>query len=213
MKYFQNFPKVFYDMAGQAPYKPVIATNITARVRFIQSIKKLGILYYQYDIQDGDTPEIMASKLYGDPNRHWIILLANNIIDPFYDWPLSYNNFNNYIIAKYGSIANAQSSINQYQLVKQQTDSITGTVVTRTFQISVDVYNATPVQTINIINMVDGSVVTQVISTQILYNYDYETIINENKRHINLIDPKYVPQIENELKSLMTSYVRSAATV
>jgi len=213
MRFFQNFPKVFYDMAGQAPYKPVIATNITARVRFIQSIKKLGILYYQYDIRDGDTPEIMASKLYGDPNRHWIILLANNIIDPFYDWPLSYDNFNNYLTAKYGSIANAQGSVNQYQLIKQQTDSITGTVVTRTFQISIDVYNATPVTSTLILNMADGSVVTQVTSTNILMNYDYENIINENKRHINLIDPKYVPQIENELKTLMSNYVKTSSAL
>ena len=41
----------------------------------------------------GDTPEIIASKYYGDPEKHWIVLLANDIINPFFDFPLNYQEF------------------------------------------------------------------------------------------------------------------------
>ena len=41
-----------------------------------------------YDVQDGDTPSILAYQVYGDANKHWVILLFNNIINPYYDWPL-----------------------------------------------------------------------------------------------------------------------------
>lgn len=76
-------------------------TDIFFRVAFIkESLKKFGAYYY-YNIQDNDTPESIANKVYGDPGAHWMILYANDMYDPQFDWPLSYDAFNSYIAQKY----------------------------------------------------------------------------------------------------------------
>ena len=93
MAYFENFSFIGYDISQQKPTQRKIVTDILSRVKVLSSIKDESYVYYLYDIQDGDTPEIIASKYYDNPNRHWIILLANDITDPIYDWPLTYSNF------------------------------------------------------------------------------------------------------------------------
>jgi hypothetical protein len=59
----------------------------------------------RYIIQDGDTPEILASKIYGDSQAHWMILYANDMLDAQYDWPLTSSVFPKYIADKYRSMA------------------------------------------------------------------------------------------------------------
>jgi len=54
-------------------------------------------------VKDGETPELLAHDFYGDANRHWIILLANDIIDPFYDWVLQDIHLSKYVTKKYGT--------------------------------------------------------------------------------------------------------------
>jgi hypothetical protein len=56
-------------------------------------------------IKDGDTPEILANKVYNDVEAHWIILYANEILDPQFEWPMPNNVFNKYIADKYRSMA------------------------------------------------------------------------------------------------------------
>lgn len=59
----------------------------------------------RYIVRDGDTPEILASKIYGDPQAHWMILYANDMLDAQYDWPLTSVVFAKYIADKYRSQA------------------------------------------------------------------------------------------------------------
>jgi len=101
MKYFDTLPGVtMQDVAG---FKNVVATNLLSRVSVIASILTDPLLYYKYDIQDGDTPESIATKYYGDPYRYWIVLFANQILDPLWDWPMDYKKFQAYIIDKYSN--------------------------------------------------------------------------------------------------------------
>jgi hypothetical protein len=61
--------------------------------------------YVKYIVHDGDTPEILASKVYGDPQAHWMILYANDMLDAQYDWPMTSTVFPKYIADKYRSMA------------------------------------------------------------------------------------------------------------
>ena len=124
MAFFQNFPTFPYDIEGTRPNKYRLATDIFCRVKMLDSIKNQTLVYYYYDIQEGDTPEIIAGKYYDNPNRHWIVLLANDIIDPIYDWPLTYQNFINYVKGKYGSIENAQTTVHHYEKIITKIDSV-----------------------------------------------------------------------------------------
>lgn len=103
MSYFKEFPKLFYsNSTGVKNFKTV--TNIFSNVKFIKDVLLNNDIYYPYNVKDGERPEDIADKLYKDPTKHWVILLANNIIDPQYDWVMSQNAFEDYINKKYSSI-------------------------------------------------------------------------------------------------------------
>lgn len=81
--------------------------DITQNIRFRKEILSNITTYDYYDIKDGETPEILAEKIYGSPQYHWVIMLANNRIDYVSDWPLTYVALQQYIQEKYGSQADA----------------------------------------------------------------------------------------------------------
>ena len=126
--FLDNFPRVNYDITRNKLTNYQIVTDITFRMRIIREVIENTAAYFEYVITDTDTPEILAEKVYGNPEAYWIILYANDIFDPQYDWPLNYRSFNNYIINKYGSTANAQGTIHHYEKVIERTvDGITTT--------------------------------------------------------------------------------------
>ena len=77
MSYFKNFPTIPYDSAGDGKLKDV--TNLLRRVVVRAKVKENVTVFDTYDVHDGETPEMIAHKLYGDVNRHWVILLFNNV--------------------------------------------------------------------------------------------------------------------------------------
>lgn len=85
--YFEKFPLVNYDISKDGNLK--LATDILRRVAFREKVIEEGGLFEEYYIEEGETPEIVAEKAYGDSSMHWIIMLFNKIIDPKYDFPLS----------------------------------------------------------------------------------------------------------------------------
>lgn len=106
-QYFLNFPSIGYG--GYA------ATNIMARVAFAEKFKADYRLFYDYVVPDSKKAEALAQDLYGDPNYVWVIYLFNDIIDPYYQWPLNNIQFNQLILDKYGSFPNAAQRISYYQ--------------------------------------------------------------------------------------------------
>jgi len=104
-----------------------LAVNLLVRVRVLTEQLDSIFHYYEYVIKDGESPEILADRLYRDPEAHWIILLTNNITDPLYDWPLFYDSFDKYIVNKYGSLSNAKTTIHHYNKIIKQIDFTTKT--------------------------------------------------------------------------------------
>lgn len=103
MPYFQYFPKALYSTNKEGLNLKVIP-NITAKITFLQSVIENESTYFKYDIKGGETPEQIAYRVYGDPEKHWIILLANQLIDPQFDWALGPNDFDKHIRQKYASL-------------------------------------------------------------------------------------------------------------
>jgi len=202
-RYFNYFPKLISSQNNSAQ----IVTNIIARVEELNSLKNNSLVYYQYSIQESDTPEIIADKYYGDPEKHWIILLTNDIQDPFFDWPMPYQIFADYVENKYLPMANtmagqtgtawAQSNIQAYQKVISSTDAASGNTTVRTYSVDANTYNTIVSQTIT------TALNTVKIDKSTLSYYDYEVNLNESKRTIFLLNSSYVDQIMNELITLM----------
>lgn len=200
MQYFDSLPKMIYSDAGG---NSKIMTNIMARVSIIPQILNNPAIYYEYDIQDGDTPEIIAHKYYGDSYRYWLVLFANQLMDPQWDWPLSGNELSAYLIKKYGESYNTYSEIHHYEKTLTQFDYGTNTTTTNKVTVDEDTYNAIVEQT-NVFSLPTGDV-SITVSKSAVSVYDYELALNEEKRNIKILNAAYVNQVEEEFKKLMVN--------
>lgn len=133
-RYFDKFPKILYTTNGSTR----LVTNLLTRVDVIQSVLNNASLYYEYDIQEGDTPEIVADKFYNDSQLHWVVMLFNQVYDPFYDWPMTYQQFLNFIKDKYGSIENSQITTHHFEKTISTTDNISNLTTTNTYVLDVN---------------------------------------------------------------------------
>jgi hypothetical protein len=198
MKYFNTLPKV---VTTDNNNNSIVLTNLLARVNVIPELLKNPLLYYSYDVQEGETPEIIASKYYGSPDNFWIVMFSNQLLDPEWDWPLSYANFSAYIIDKYGSASAAQSQIARYEKIITTSDSLSNMVNREVIIIDQNEYSNTALNTVT----VDFGDETVVITTEVneVSAYDSELLVNESKRNINLLNVKFLPTIQSQFKKLM----------
>ena len=97
--YFNYFPTTMYDPAGDGSAKMV--TNIMKRVRVRTNMKKEIVMLDPYDVQENETPEIVADKHHGSPYYHWIVMLVNDISDVNHDWVKSTRQMQKYLLSKY----------------------------------------------------------------------------------------------------------------
>jgi hypothetical protein len=101
--YFQNFPKIYYDFPQDDTSTTLqILTDITTNVRIRKEVLESITIYDEYDIEEGETPEIIAEKVYGNPEYHWIIMLANQRYDYLKDFPMSSVELDEHIRDTYG---------------------------------------------------------------------------------------------------------------
>lgn len=130
--YFDLFPKISYDINGDGLNSETV-TNIFRRMGILKEVLSNAGSYVLYEVEDSDTPEILAEKVYNDAGAGWIILYANKIIDPQFDWPMSDNIFRQYIINKYGSVDSAQTTYHHYEKVVEST--VDGVTYTRRYDV------------------------------------------------------------------------------
>ena len=199
MQYFDTLPKVVYTQNGVSS----VYTNLLARVSVIPQLLKDPLIYYSYDIQEGDTPEIIAHKYYGDSYRYWIVLFANELLDPQWDWPMTSRVFEQYLANKYPS-TNIYSEIEYYEKVITQYDVDTQTTTINRVRIDEDVYNGLPVTQTATYILPTGPV-TITTERNAVSIYDYELNQNEAKRNIKILNSIYVNQFEEQFKELLTT--------
>ena len=101
MAYFSYFPTIGYDVRGEKNNSRVQAiTNVLVRIR-----KKLNVVnsafFEQYFISDGDRADTIAHQMYDDSTLHWVVLYANYMTNPYYDWPLPYFDLQKFVAKKY----------------------------------------------------------------------------------------------------------------
>jgi len=198
MQYFDTLPKIInIDSTGNSK----VMTNLLARASVIPQILKDPLLYYTYDIQEGDTPEIIAHKYYGDSYRYWIVLFANELLDPQWDWPMTSMIFEKYLADKYPS-TNIYSEIEYYEKVITQYDTNTQITTVNRVRIDENVYNGLPVTQTATYTLPTGPV-TITTDRNAVSIYDYELNLNEAKRNIKILNSNYVGEMENQLKKLM----------
>jgi hypothetical protein len=217
-KYFNYFPKTIYSLDDDGT-KFDSVTNIIARFAFEDKLKQNSAAFYKYEIKDSDTPEIIANKYYEGSERHWIVLLFNNIIDPQWDWPLEDRTLNEYIDNKYSSFqyantANtsvsglswAKSNANVKSYFKVITTTTYENTTIEKFEVDSNTYANNVIMengTNEDYQLQDNTTVNIKITKEIQTYFDYEKSINDAKRSINLLKTEFVSAVEKEFKRII----------
>jgi len=186
--YFRNYPTYFYNIDKVKPIRGTFSTNILTRIKAKPELFRNVFTYYPYRVEEFERPDTLASKYYGSSDYTFLIYLANDITDPMYDWPLFGDDFENLIIEKYGSVAEARVGIHHYEKILRS-------------EIPASADQARVLEKVAIIDK-ETYDDTAEASRKIIYNYDYEVIENNKKKNIVLIEDVYAKKILNELRTL-----------
>lgn len=214
-KYFNYFPKTLYSANNKTSGLDTV-TNIIARFGFESKLKENASAFYKYQVQESDTPEIIAGKYYDNPERHWIVLLFNDIIDPQYDWPLQYQTFIDYVGKKYSAnnyadTANTSVSglswamnVNNVQAYYKTVTrtSADGTIISEKIQLDANTWANVAATSTNF-TLQDGTTITETVTKSKQTYYEYEQLVNEAKREIKLLKKDFVPEVEKEFKKII----------
>jgi hypothetical protein len=173
--FFDAFPIIPYDSIGDYNFKEV--TNLLRRVRLRTKVKTNVMLFDTYDVKEGETPEMIADKLYGDPELHWVVLMVNDITDRFHQWPMNTSQFNQYVPDKYDDV----NGTHHYEIAQDSGDTTVKIWVEN--DVDTDAY--------------DSESITRIT------NYEYEWSEQDRKRQIQLLDPEYVNIFINEFNDRM----------
>lgn len=184
--FFKHFPTVQYDVKKNN--KPIELTNLTVRFKLQEVIQNRASIFYDYSIKESDRPDTIAHRYYNDDTLGWIILLTNQIIDPFYDWPLNSGDFDNYIIGKYGSVNSALNTTHHYEKIIRSGSIHTDGSIIKEFAVEVD---ETTYNTLNENQRRTRS------------NYEYEEELNEARREIKILDKSFVPSLLGQFRTVL----------
>ena len=186
MSYFDMFPNIYYSAKGDGKF--TIMKDLLARVKLIANVKDNILGFDYYDVKDGETPEMIAHKYYDDPELHWTILVANEVIDYYSDWPMSVQKFEQFVKDKY---SNPQATKHHVTTeVKDANNNIivpAGKVVASNFQVSY--YNGSTTVTANPVVSVTNAM--------------YETEVNSKKQNIQVVKPNLIEDFVAEYKALL----------
>ncbi len=174
--YFTKFPKMLYDLKSDGNVK--VVTDIFRRIKVRDKIGDNISLFDKYNVGEGETPETVAFKVYGDPKYFWIICLMNNIVNRFYDWPLNEFVFQQYVADKYSN----PDGIHHYEITqssgKQEGDG------PEDYSHKLEVNSDT-------------------IGAQSVSNIEYERRLQDKKRQIKILPKSYVKAFEDEFDNLI----------
>ena len=173
--YFKNFPTIIYDSEGIGEFKDV--KNLLRRVGLRATTRGDVLLFDTYDVKNGETPESIAHKLYGDTELHWVILMINNVVDRYHGWPMSEAQFLQYVNDKYSNA----DGLHHYEISQSSGDT--------SIKINIGTDN------------------TDYPTATIITNYEYEREQQDIKRKIRLLDPSLIGDFVDEFKLLMSEAI------
>ena len=177
MRYFNEFPIIDYNLSGVNGNTKEI-TDIWRRVKVRSKIANNLSLLDEFDVQEGDKPEDIAYKAYGDADYFWVVCLMNNIVNRYYDWPLDEYVFQQYVADKYSN----PDGIHHYEIT-QPSGRQTGEGPAD-YSHKIEVNSDEP-------------------GAQSVSNIEYERRLQDKKRKIKLLQPAFLDAFVEEFKQLI----------
>ena len=169
--YFANFPLIPYDNYGTGDFR--LTPNILKRIAVRANIKTTTSLFDTYDVNEGETPEMIADKLYGNPEFHWVVLMMNDVVDRYHQWPMSRRQFLAHLNDKYTNV----DGVHHYEISQSSGDT----------NIKINI----------------GTSNTDHPTATAITNREYEQERQDSLRKIRLLDPVYLDDFVTEFETLM----------
>jgi hypothetical protein len=202
--YFNNFPKTVYSLNDSISLDRI--TNLMACFSFDESLTENSILYYEYVVPDGETPEILAYKLYGSSEDHWIILKLNGIMDVKKDWPLDQRSLsvaindkyaNNGVLVSQTGYQWAFNNTHSYYKIETRTLVTSGEKLTDTIQVDANTFANITTSSVQY-TLPDNNVLKIDTTRSAKTYYEYEVELNDNKRNVKILKEEYVAVVKDE---------------
>ena len=173
--YFSKFPLMVYDIKGDKTYK--LLPDILRRVKLRSSLSSSRFVFDKYNVKEGEKPEDIAFKYYGDAQYHWVVMMANNITDRYFEWPMTQPDFAEFLTDKYG--AGSEDAVHHYELA-QTSGATTSSDESHMLEVNSDTDNATSIS-----------------------NRQFEERQQDKFRQINLLDERYLDAFTEEFFGLI----------
>ena len=196
--YFNYVPDFAYpDRLPDAKISDYITVkNLFKRGKLREDILKNIAFFTKYEIKGNDRPDNVAYEVYGDSDLDWVVLLSNNIINIQSEWPLLQNDFDRYMLEKYGTYEKMNAT-HHYE-TKEVKNTMGAVVVPEGVWVESD-YSVTYYDWYQSgeITKSSSDIVTAVT------NYDYEIKKEDEKRNIFLLKNSYLNIIIDDLEDMM----------
>ena len=173
--YFNKFPLMVYDIKGDENYK--LLPDILKRVKLRSGLSASRFVFDKYNVKEGEKPEDIAFKYYGDPQYHWVVMMVNNLTDRYYQWPMTQPDFEDFLTDKYG--AGSEDAVHHYELA-QTSGVTTSSDESHMLEVNSDTAGASSIS-----------------------NRQFEERTQNDLRQIRLLDEKYLDAFTEEFFGLI----------
>ena len=196
-EYFRNLPDFEYvnrtkDGRYLSNYTQV--KNLFKKGKLREDIFQDLTVFEKYNIEGDDRPDNVAFKIYGNAQLDWVVMMSNNIINLYNEWPMSQQSFEIYLVDKYGTDEKL-NEVHHYE--SNEVKDTQGVVI---FPKGVRVSAAQSVSYHE--PMTDEQITVNPVSRAIT-NYQFEENLNNEKRRIFLIKPIYLNVVFDDLEEMM----------
>ena len=201
MAYFKELPNILYPNLLPSINKiedRIPVKNIFKRSKLRDDVDQAITAFDYFYIEQGMRPDMVAQRLYDDPELDWVILSTNNIINIRDQWPLEHNDLHEYMLDKYGSETNI-NGIHHYE-TRQILDEYNRVVIPAGLEVDANFSFKYQNYSNSIVTVNPVSAIT---------NYQYEIKLNDQKRRIKVLKPQFLSLFLTNHKNIM-KYSRSS---
>ena len=209
MAYFAQFPFIDYEFTdGIRTLK-----DISIRPDFIQRVIDDHSNYEFYTVREGDSPETLAYDFYGDASLHWVIMLANDILNVTSDWPLTTGELDKFLLNEYRMLADSEGTLHRLSdgnvrervTFKGVTPDYTGTVIQDGVTLKIrpayfDDANGVKYPFNSVVDNPDQDKVPR--NVQSVSIFEREVALNDGKRNIIIVKQRVINDIQTELRKI-----------
>ena len=194
--YFRKLPN--FEYVSRLPDSKIsdyiTVKNIFKKNKLSNDIIDDATVFTEYQIKGDDRPDNVAFEVYKDSTLDWLILLCNNIINIQSEWPLLQNDFDRFLLDKYGTYEELHA-VHHYE-TKEIKDSNGVVIVPQGLQVASD-YSITYWDTTT------RGYISETDVPDPITNYQYESDIENRKRSIHLLKIRYMGIVRDDMEELM----------